>query len=68
MTKRPKVQVPVPACPTCGSRDRVPIIYGLPTSQTTERADRGQVALGGCLFGENSPRWKCQACGTEWGD
>ena len=54
-------------CPSCGSPDRIPIAYGLPTQETVERADRGEVLLGGCLVHDEAPRWQCRACGTTWG-
>ena len=54
-------------CPACGSADRVPIVYGYPTHETAERAERGEVALGGCLIHDLNPRWRCKACGATWG-
>ena len=67
MTRRPKIRESGSACPTCGSQDRVPILYGLPTQEASERADRGEILLGGCIFDDRDPRWKCRVCGTEWG-
>src|ERR1035437_142055 len=42
----------VPACPDCGSSSVVPIFYGLPAAETSERARRGGVVLGGWWFKE----------------
>lgn len=54
-------------CPACGSEERIPILYGLPTDDAREQADRGEVALGGCLVDRRNPRWQCRACGELWG-
>lgn len=54
-------------CPSCGSSDRMSIVYGLPTEETVKRADRGEVALGGCLVDDRNPRWQCRGCGATWG-
>src|ERR1035437_2351565 len=50
----------VPACPDCGSSTVVPIFYGLPAAETSERARRGEIVLGGCCLQE--PRWYCREC------
>ena len=55
-------------CPACGSDDRIPIVYGLPTDYAIERANRGEVALGGCLIEDRNPHWECRACGKQWND
>jgi rubrerythrin len=54
-------------CPSCGSPERVPIAYGLPTQEAVERANRGEFTLGGCLVDDQAPRWQCRVCGTKWG-
>lgn len=36
-------------CPKCGGKV-VDIIYGMPAPETCERADRGEVMLGGCCI------------------
>lgn len=37
-----------PACPQCGSDENVlPIVYGYPSEELFEAAERGEVALGG---------------------
>jgi hypothetical protein len=37
-----------PACPECGSNEYVvPIVYGYPSEELFEAADRGEVCLGG---------------------
>ena len=41
----------VVTCPRCGVR-AVPILFGLPTFEAFEAADRGEIVLGGCLVVE----------------
>ena len=36
-------------CPICGGKV-VPIVYGMPTGELEEKADRGEVVLGGCCL------------------
>ena len=44
-TKKPKK-----ICPF-GHRDEIiPIVYGLPTQRTFERAEKGRCKLGGCMI------------------
>lgn len=52
-------------CPECGSDRIVPILYGLPTSESGEAADRGELLIGGCMTGPGAPRWGCGACHWE---
>jgi hypothetical protein len=56
----------LPMCPSCGSTEVVPIAYGLPGPELMERAERGEVALGGCLVSGNDPRWQCRSCGLHF--
>jgi hypothetical protein len=53
-------------CPRCGSRDVLPIVYGLPGPELTEESIAGRVALGGCLVGPESPDRMCQNCRHKW--
>jgi hypothetical protein len=54
-------------CPRCGSAG-IPIVYGLPSHELFEAADRGEVALGGCEVFDEQPRWRCGGvdCGIEF--
>lgn len=54
-------------CPTCGSRDVIPIMYGLPTDEALQRARRGELTLGGCIVDNQNPVWHCRKCGAAWG-
>ena len=48
-----------PTCPTCGQK-MVPIVYGLPGPELFERAERGEIILGGCM--PEPTRWGCAHC------
>jgi hypothetical protein len=54
-------------CPKCGGK-MVRIVYGEPTEELIEAAERGEVILGGCciIADENgsvtSPEWGCINC------
>ena len=52
-----------PPCPRCGSLDAVRIVYGLPSMEGFEAAQRGEYALGGCVIGPESPDFECRGCG-----
>lgn len=53
-------------CPTCKEKTGVNIIYGMPSPELFESAERGEVALGGCLISDENPERHCTACGAEW--
>jgi len=55
----------VPAtCPSCGSANVKPIVYGLPDSQMY---DDSTIVLGGCVIVEESPAFVCAECENAWG-
>jgi hypothetical protein len=54
----------LPSCPSCGSRDAIEIVYGLPDVELGRAAERGEVVLGECVIGPESPRYECRACGA----
>ena len=58
--KRPRT------CPQCGSTDVVPILYGYPAPEAREEADRGEIALGGCVITGDDPQRHCNACGNDF--
>lgn len=63
----PKHSTPSPiACPACGSRERVPIVFGYPGSEMFEDSEKGKIVLGGCVVGGDDPTWHCSACGRQW--
>ena len=53
-------------CPECGGKG-LEIVYGLPAPELFERAERGEVVLGGCCVSSFDPRWQCADCGKTWG-
>ncbi len=53
-------------CPACGAEQVVPILYGLPTLEAFEQAQRGELELGGCCVTFNAPIWHCKACAHRW--
>ena len=56
----------MPTCPKCGSSANIPIIYGRPGSELLEKAERGEVVLGGCIITPDRNLYKCKDCGTEF--
>ena len=54
-------------CPYCGSSNYIPIVYGYPTHEAFEKADRGELILAGCcIFEKNPPRHSCKNCHREY--
>jgi hypothetical protein len=49
-----------------GERKEIPIVYGMPGEELVEKEKRGEVILGGCCVGKDSPQfaWKCGKCGA----
>jgi hypothetical protein len=41
-----------------------PIVYGYPSIEMFESADRGEIRLGGCVIGDESPEFECPECGA----
>jgi hypothetical protein len=56
-----------PVCPECGASDVVPVVYGLPTYETRQRAESGEFVLGGCFLSDESAAWQCRACHRRFG-
>ena len=55
-----------PRCPRCGSDSTVRIVYGMPVYATFEAAQRGEVALGGCVVQPGQPTRACKSCGARF--
>lgn len=51
-------------CPRCGE-PMLPILYGYPSAETMDAAQRDEIALGGCVVGDDMPRWHCPEHGDE---
>ena len=58
----PSSAVHLPPCPACGSTDAVRIEYGYPSFEMGQAADRGEIVLGGCVVGPESPDYECRNC------
>lgn len=52
-------------CPKCND-EVVKILYGLPTEESFEKAEKGKLILGGCTITGHSPQWGCVKCGTQF--
>lgn len=52
-------------CPYCGGK-LLPIVYGEPGPELFEKADRGEVILGGCIVSGFDPQKECSECGFQF--
>ncbi|MBA2719832.1 MAG: hypothetical protein H0U52_11425 [Chloroflexi bacterium] len=53
-------------CPRCGAWAAMrPIVFGYPSPELMAAADRGSVALGGCVMHGEDPTHQCTACGQD---
>jgi hypothetical protein len=58
----------MPPCPTCGRADRVvEIVYGMPGYELGQRAERGEIKLGGCCIDPRNATHHCARCDEEFG-
>lgn len=56
-------------CPACGAAvEPIAIVYGYPTPETFEAAERGKLKLGGCIVGPDQPEAVCPSCSAAIGD
>jgi len=50
-------------CPRCGVGRVIPIVYGYPGQGMFEQAQRGEIALGGCVIMPGQPHTtECPVC------
>ena len=56
----------MPTCPKCGSSEYIPIIYGKPNDELIEKAENGEVVLGGCIVTPDRNLFRCKECGTDY--
>jgi hypothetical protein len=57
-----------PPCPTCGSTDIGPVLYGFPGPEMWSASREGRIRLGGCVIGPQadwSDDWFCRSCTTD---
>jgi hypothetical protein len=52
----------LPPCPSCGARDAVRILYGYATREMGQAEERGEIVVGGCVVGPESPDYECRTC------
>ena len=43
----------------------LPIVFGFPMPEMLEAAERGEIALGGCVVTGEDPTHQCSACGSD---
>lgn len=55
-------------CPKCKSEKTAPILYGYPSHDAFEAAERGEIILGGCELIDGRPHedYGCVDCGYQW--
>lgn len=58
---RNRSQADAPVCAQC-DRACIPLVFGLPGPRLMEEAQRGAVALGGCILPDFPPKWSCPQC------
>lgn len=63
--ERPEVAKGTTVCPECGGK-LVPILYGLPDYEASLAAQRGEIALGGCLVMGDDPELACTGCESKY--
>jgi hypothetical protein len=63
--RRESKKMAIETCAECGGKG-VRIVYGLPGPELGDAAERGELALGGCVIGDDDPNLQCRACGNEW--
>ena len=53
----------VSSCPECGKTDVVvPILWGYPSGEAMEAAERDEIVLAGCMVGDLEPTYYCRSC------
>jgi hypothetical protein len=53
-------------CPSCNSTNVSEILYGMPTYEAFEMAERGELLLGGCEVCDGQPDYGCLDCKFQW--
>lgn len=54
------------ACRSCTSNKSIPIVYGFPTPELSQRAEAGQIALADSPDWSDGPDRKCLDCGQRF--
>ncbi len=55
-------------CPRCGLPAGVPLLYGFPTPEAEDAAQRGRVQLAGCVLPKEPHNRACQVCSVTWSE
>lgn len=61
-----RMSPPGPGCPECNSPDTVMNLYGMPTWEIGQMAERGEVELGGCIVFDGQATHVCHNCGARF--
>ena len=56
----------MPICPSCGSSNFIPIVYGKPSQEAIEKEKRGEIVLGGCIVSPDDNKFRCKDCGRDY--
>ena len=57
------------ACPRCAAEAVIPVVWGMPTPDDFDRAERGDFTLGGCCVPDDLGKaayWACGRCGHQF--
>jgi len=56
-------------CPECKSKNVILITYGYldGSPEVMQKLENEEIYSGGCLIGDDSPKWKCRDCDKEFG-
>ena len=52
-------------CPKCKGK-LLDIVYGMPSPELFDKAENGEVYLGGCCILKNNPKYFCPKCHIEY--
>lgn len=52
-------------CPKCKGK-LLDIVYGLPSPELFDKAEKHEVYLGGCCISANDPKYFCPKCHIEY--
>lgn len=53
-------------CPQCKQKAGVNILYGHPSDEAFQLAERNEAVLGGCMQQMGDPDRQCLGCGHQW--
>ena len=57
-------------CPECESNNVALIFWGYPGDEDwyIDAIKRKEIVPGGCIIGDNDPKWTCNECSLRWGE